>query len=52
MVARAQPGFLRALAALQRAATAIGETDEAERCRALLADADPAAPAALGLDCR
>ena len=43
-------GFLRALAALQRAATAIGETDEAERCRALLVDADPAAPAALGLE--
>ena len=43
-------GFLRALAALQRAAAAIGETDEAERCRTFLADSDPAAPAALGLD--
>ena len=43
-------GFLRALAALQRAAAAIGETEEAERCRSLLADSDPAAPAALGLD--
>jgi hypothetical protein len=42
-------GFLRALAALQRAATAIGELDEAERCAAFLADADPDAPAALGL---
>ena len=42
-------GFLRALAALQRAAATIGETDEAERCRAFLADSDPAAPAALGL---
>jgi Protein of unknown function (DUF3151) len=42
-------GFLRALAALQRAAAAIGETDEAARCRDLLVDADPAAPAALGL---
>jgi hypothetical protein len=42
-------GFLRALAALQRAATAIEEADEAERCRAFLADSDPAAPAALGL---
>jgi uncharacterized protein DUF3151 len=42
-------GFLRALAALQRAATEIGELDEAERCAAFLADSDPAAPAALGL---
>jgi hypothetical protein len=42
-------GFLRALASLQRAAEAIGETDEAERCRVFLADSDPAAPAALGL---
>jgi hypothetical protein len=43
-------GFLRALAALQRAAAAIDETDEAQRCRILLIDSDPAAPAALGLD--
>src|SRR5690242_20956715 len=42
-------GFLRALAALQRAAAAIGELDEAERCATFLADSDPAAPAALGL---
>jgi Protein of unknown function (DUF3151) len=42
-------GFLRALAALQRAAEAIGETGEAERCRTFLADSDPQAPAALGL---
>ena len=42
-------GFLRALAALHRAAAAIGELDEAERCATFLADADPAAPAALGL---
>jgi Protein of unknown function (DUF3151) len=42
-------GFLRALATLQRAAALIGETDEAERCLAFLADSDPAAPAALGL---
>ena len=42
-------GFLRALAALQRAAAEIGELDEAERCAAFLADSDPAAPAALGL---
>ncbi len=43
-------GFLRALAALQRAAAIIGETEEAERCRSFLADSDPAAPGALGLD--
>jgi hypothetical protein len=42
-------GFLRALAALARAAEAIGEQDEATRCRTFLADSDPAAPAALGL---
>jgi uncharacterized protein DUF3151 len=42
-------GFLRALAALQRAAAEIGELDEAERCATFLADSDPAAPAALGL---
>ena len=42
-------GFLRALAALQRAAAAIGELDEAQRCATFLADSDPEAPAALGL---
>lgn len=42
-------GFLRALAALQRAAEQIGEADEAQRCATLIADSDPAAPAALGL---
>jgi hypothetical protein len=42
-------GFLRALAALQKAAAAIGETDEAERCRSFLVDSDPEAAAALGL---
>jgi hypothetical protein len=42
-------GFLRALATLQRTAALIGETDEADRCLAFLADSDPAAPAALGL---
>lgn len=42
-------GFLRALAALHRAAAAIGEADEAQRTATFLADADPAAPAALGL---
>jgi Protein of unknown function (DUF3151) len=42
-------GFLRAVAALHRAAATIGEADEAQRCATLLADSDPAAPAALGL---
>ncbi|HTF47231.1 MAG TPA: DUF3151 domain-containing protein [Pseudonocardia sp.] len=42
-------GFLRALAALAKAADAIGEDDEATRCRNFLADSDPAALAALGL---
>ncbi|SNQ46289.1 conserved hypothetical protein [Frankia canadensis] len=43
-------GFLRALAALARAAGAIGESEEADRCRAFLADSDPAAARELGLD--
>jgi hypothetical protein len=42
-------GFLRALAALSLAAQAIGETEEYQRCLDFLADADPAAPALLGL---
>jgi hypothetical protein len=42
-------GFLRALAALQKAAETIGEVDEAERCRVFLTDSDPEAAAALGL---
>jgi hypothetical protein len=41
-------GFLRSLAALGRAAAALGETGEAERCRAFLADASPQAAAELG----
>jgi Protein of unknown function (DUF3151) len=40
-------GFLRALHALGVAAAAIGEDDEAERCEEFLADASPAAVAAL-----
>ena len=36
-------GFLRALHALGEAAAAIGEDDEAARCRGMLADSDPAA---------
>ncbi len=34
-------GFLRCLIALQRAAAAIGEPDEADRCAAFIADCDP-----------
>ena len=41
-------GFLRSLHALGRAATAIGETDEAARCAKFLVDSDPEAAAALG----
>lgn len=41
---RPNRGFLRALAALGRAATAIGETDEADRIAGFLADCDPSAP--------
>ena len=41
-------GFLRCLNTLARAAEAIGETDEAERCTTFLRDSDPAAAEALG----
>jgi len=34
-------GFLRCLIALQRAADAINEADEAERCAAFISDCDP-----------
>jgi hypothetical protein len=40
-------GFLRALAALSRAASMIGETAEAERCAAFLRDSSPEAADAL-----
>jgi hypothetical protein len=40
-------GFLRSLHALGRAAAALGEQDEAERCRAFLADSSPQAAAEL-----
>lgn len=36
-------GVLDSIAALARAAAAIGEDDEAARCRAMLEDADPSA---------
>ena len=42
-------GFLRCVAALARAADAIGEIDEQARCLDLLDDCDPTARSALGL---
>ena len=45
----ANRGFLRCVAALARAADAIGETDENLRCLDLLDDCDPGARSALGL---
>ncbi|HET7305899.1 MAG TPA: DUF3151 domain-containing protein [Segeticoccus sp.] len=42
-------GFLRAVAALARAASAIGETDEQRRCTMLLHDSSQEAAEALGL---
>jgi hypothetical protein len=42
-------GFLRCVAALARAADAIGETAEYNRCLDLLDDCDPGARAQLGL---
>jgi len=42
-------GFLRAVAALSRAAGAIGETDEQQRCAQLLRDSSAEAADALGL---
>jgi len=41
-------GFLRCLHALGRAAAAIGESEEAERCAAFLADSDLEAAKTLG----
>ena len=43
-------GFLRCVAALARAAEAIGELPEYQRCLDLLDDCDPAARAELGLN--
>jgi hypothetical protein len=42
-------GFLRALAALAKAAEAISDIEETQRCRKCLVDSDPAAAEALGL---
>jgi hypothetical protein len=42
-------GFLRALAALSRAAGEIGETEEQQRCRQFLRDSSPEAADELGL---
>jgi len=42
-------GFLRALAALSKAAAAIGEDDEAARCATFLRDSSPTAAAELDL---
>jgi Protein of unknown function (DUF3151) len=42
-------GFLRCVAALAKAADAIGETDEYARCLDLLDDCDPTARSELGL---
>ncbi|MFC0115491.1 DUF3151 domain-containing protein [Kibdelosporangium aridum] len=41
---RPNQGFLRALAALGKAANAIGETEEYDRVKKFLEDSDPAAP--------
>ncbi|ALG14262.1 DUF3151 domain-containing protein [Kibdelosporangium phytohabitans] len=41
---RPNQGFLRALAALGKAANAIGETEEYDRVRKFIEDSDPAAP--------
>lgn len=45
----ANRGFLRALAALARAAGEIGEVEEEQRCRQFLRDSSPEAAAELGL---
>jgi hypothetical protein len=42
-------GFLRAVAALARAANQLGETDEYKRCLQLVMESDPNALAPLGL---
>jgi hypothetical protein len=46
---RPNQGVLRAVAVLAKAARAIGEADEFDRCRQLLEDSDPASLDATGL---
>lgn len=46
---RPNQGFLRALAALAKAAGRLGENDEYDRCKQFIADSDPAAAEATGL---
>ncbi|CAM3952491.1 DUF3151 domain-containing protein [Smaragdicoccus niigatensis] len=43
-------GFLRSVAALARAAAAIGEAEEHDRCLDLLEDCDPQVASELGVD--
>ena len=45
---QANRGFLRSLYMLGRAAAAVGEDDEAQRCEQFLHDSSPTAAAALG----
>lgn len=42
-------GFLRALGALAKAAAAIGDDEEYQRCKDFLADSDPEAASVLGV---
>ncbi|RZS37910.1 uncharacterized protein DUF3151 [Herbihabitans rhizosphaerae] len=46
---RPNQGFLRALAALSRAAAGIGDAEEEQRCRQFLVDSDAEAAEATGL---
>ncbi|MFR9730459.1 DUF3151 domain-containing protein [Saccharopolyspora sp. MS10] len=46
---RPNQGVLRAVAVLAKAANAIGENEEFDRCRQLLLDSDPASVEATGL---
>lgn len=46
---RPNQGFLRCVSALAQAAQRIGETDEYQRCKELIDEADPAASEATGL---
>jgi hypothetical protein len=46
---RPNQGVLRSISALAKAAQAIGETEEYDRCRQLISDSDPTALEATGL---